>query len=276
MRRVPADVLPRRDLRPFDLGTRDRLFRHGKPERECGVDVPPPSYRHSAGENIVVCLGVRRMFGPFVTRKAMQSWLCFTIVRSKAEMVKDTRCSGLCRRSRIQSSRGKIPKQNRAAWTLEGGNSSHYDGDAKGFANFSRTCAVRCWRIPCQRIKFVFGVSNLSVKRLNRTHIASLIRCLAGRSNRRSLRRARHGTYTHESRRLLTFFVLCCRVQGAVYGIIAAKLSGESPDDAYSVQAHLILLPWVRDAFGLDDGTFAVGFILVTSKELSVIPSQPD
>ena len=33
--------------------------------------------------------------------------------------------------------------------------------------------------------------------------------------------------------------------QGAVYGIVAAKLSSQSVDNPYGFQAHAILLPWV-------------------------------
>lgn len=33
--------------------------------------------------------------------------------------------------------------------------------------------------------------------------------------------------------------------QGAVYGILAAKISDQSEDDPYSFQAYLIILPWV-------------------------------
>ena len=33
--------------------------------------------------------------------------------------------------------------------------------------------------------------------------------------------------------------------QGAVYGILAAKLSDQPEDEPFSFQAHAILLPWV-------------------------------
>lgn len=48
------------------------------------------------------------------------------------------------------------------------------------------------------------------------------------------------------------FFFSCCLSecwQGAVYGILAAKLTNQPEDEPYSFQAHAVLLPWVSPLF---------------------------